>query len=218
MDAAVPTRGTSWTAATRPASTTSPTSCAGYRPDDAVLSEEGLEDPRRFQHRPGVDRRPARRHPRVRRAGPARLGGARRAVGPRPLRRRRRRPARARARAHDGSPAATPTTSNATRPRLITSRTRAPYAAVIVANALGCDAVRLGSAGAKAMAVVLGEADIYVHDGGMYQWDSAAPAAVAAGRRPARQPHRRVAARLQRARSVAPRLPRVPAASTRRRS
>jgi 3'(2'), 5'-bisphosphate nucleotidase len=65
------------------------------------------------------------------------------------------------------------------RPRLITSRNRAPYAAVIVANALGCDAVRLGSAGAKAMAVVLGEADIYVHDGGMYQWDSAAPAAVA---------------------------------------
>lgn len=65
------------------------------------------------------------------------------------------------------------------RPRIITSRYRAPYAAVIVANELGCDAVRLGSAGAKAMAVVLGEADIYLHDGGMYQWDSAAPVAVA---------------------------------------
>lgn len=65
------------------------------------------------------------------------------------------------------------------RPRLITSRHRAPYSAVLVAEALGCDALRLGSAGAKAMAVVLGEADIYVHDGGMYQWDSAAPAAVA---------------------------------------
>ena len=65
------------------------------------------------------------------------------------------------------------------RPRIITSRSRTPYAAVLVANALGCDAVRLGSAGAKAMAVVLGEADVYVHDGGMYQWDSAAPAAVA---------------------------------------
>lgn len=65
------------------------------------------------------------------------------------------------------------------RPRLITSRNRAPYAAMLVSDALGCDAVRLGSAGAKAMAVVLGEADIYVHDGGMYQWDSAAPAAVA---------------------------------------
>ena len=65
------------------------------------------------------------------------------------------------------------------KPRLITSRNRAPYAAVIVANELGCEAVRLGSAGAKAMAVVVGEADIYIHDGGMYQWDSAAPAAVA---------------------------------------
>jgi 3'(2'), 5'-bisphosphate nucleotidase len=69
--------------------------------------------------------------------------------------------------------------SSASAPRLITSRHRAPHAAVIVAHALGCDAVRLGSAGAKAMAVVLGEADIYLHDGGMYQWDSAAPAAVA---------------------------------------
>jgi 3'(2'), 5'-bisphosphate nucleotidase len=66
------------------------------------------------------------------------------------------------------------------RPRLITSRNRAPYAAAVVAEALGCDAVRLGSAGAKTMAIVMGEADIYVHDGGMYQWDSAAPAAVAA--------------------------------------
>jgi 3'(2'), 5'-bisphosphate nucleotidase len=65
------------------------------------------------------------------------------------------------------------------RPLLITSRNRNPYAAVVVARALNCDAIRLGSAGAKAMAVVLGEADIYVHDGGMYQWDSAAPVAVA---------------------------------------
>jgi 3'(2'), 5'-bisphosphate nucleotidase len=65
------------------------------------------------------------------------------------------------------------------RPRIVTSRTRAPYSAVVVANALGAEPVRLGSAGAKAMAVVLGDADIYLHDGGMYQWDSAAPAAVA---------------------------------------
>lgn len=65
------------------------------------------------------------------------------------------------------------------RPLLVTSRSRNPYCAVVVANALGCDVARLGSAGAKAMAVVMGEADIYVHDGGMYQWDSAAPSAVA---------------------------------------
>ena len=66
------------------------------------------------------------------------------------------------------------------KPRMITSRNRAPHAAVIVANALGCEAVRLGSAGAKAMAVVLGEADVYAHSGGQYEWDSAAPVAVAA--------------------------------------
>lgn len=65
------------------------------------------------------------------------------------------------------------------RVRLITSRNRAPYSAILVANAIDCDAIRLGSAGAKAMAVVLGEADIYVHDGGQHQWDSAAPVAVA---------------------------------------
>ncbi len=77
----------------------------------------------------------------------------------------------------DPAPVLPPMTRD--RPRLVTSRTRNPYSAVLVANALGADAVRLGSAGAKAMAVVVGEADIYVHDGGMYQWDSAAPAAVA---------------------------------------
>jgi 3'(2'), 5'-bisphosphate nucleotidase len=65
-------------------------------------------------------------------------------------------------------------------PRLVVSRTRATREAVIVAEALGCQVARLGSAGAKAMAVVLGEVDIYVHAGGMYQWDSAAPIAVAA--------------------------------------
>ena len=37
----------------------------------------------------------------------------------------------------------------------------------------------LGSAGAKAAAVILGEADAYLHDGGQYEWDSAAPVAVA---------------------------------------
>jgi 3'(2'), 5'-bisphosphate nucleotidase len=76
-------------------------------------------------------------------------------------------------------PAPSPPVSDRERPRLITSRNRAPYSAHLVADALECDAIRMGSAGAKAMAVVMGHADIYVHDGGMYQWDSAAPAAVA---------------------------------------
>ena len=75
-------------------------------------------------------------------------------------------------------PAVVPPTPRA-HPRLATSRWRAPYSAVVIANALGCDALRIGSAGAKAMTVVAGEADIYVHDSGMYQWDSAAPVAVA---------------------------------------
>jgi 3'(2'), 5'-bisphosphate nucleotidase len=79
----------------------------------------------------------------------------------------------------DASPAAVVPPSTRAKPLLVTSRSRNPYCAVMVANALGCDVVRLGSAGAKAMAVVMGEADIYVHDGGMYQWDSAAPSAVA---------------------------------------
>jgi 3'(2'), 5'-bisphosphate nucleotidase len=77
----------------------------------------------------------------------------------------------------DSRPTLTPPPQR--RTRLITSRNRAPYSAILVANAIDCDAIRLGSAGAKAMAVVMGEADIYVHDGGQHQWDSAAPVAVA---------------------------------------
>jgi 3'(2'), 5'-bisphosphate nucleotidase len=64
--------------------------------------------------------------------------------------------------------------------RVVTSRTRSPWAAAVVADALGAELTPLGSAGAKAMAVVLGEADAYAHAGGMYEWDSAAPVAVAA--------------------------------------
>ncbi len=65
-------------------------------------------------------------------------------------------------------------------PRVVTSRRRSPQAAVIAAQVLGADVIRVGSAGAKAMAVVMGHADVYAHHGGMYEWDSAAPAAVAA--------------------------------------
>jgi 3'(2'), 5'-bisphosphate nucleotidase len=64
--------------------------------------------------------------------------------------------------------------------RVVTSRTRSPWAAAVVADALGAELMPLGSAGAKAMSVVLGEADAYAHAGGMYEWDSAAPVAVAA--------------------------------------
>ncbi len=64
--------------------------------------------------------------------------------------------------------------------RLVVSRTRPPAVALSLAARLKADLVPMGSAGAKAMAVVLGEADIYVHAGGQYEWDSAAPVAVAA--------------------------------------
>lgn len=63
--------------------------------------------------------------------------------------------------------------------RLVVSRSRAPYVAHAVAEGLGADFLEMGSAGAKAMAVVLGHADVYVHAGGQYEWDNCAPAAVA---------------------------------------
>jgi 3'(2'), 5'-bisphosphate nucleotidase len=151
---------------------------AKARPDDAVLSEEGFEDPRRF----GA--------PRVWIVDPldgtsefgefgrhdwavhvALWDGDHFGAGAVSL------PALDITFCTDPPPVVP--SSGRSRPRLVTSRTRNPYVAVIVATALEADAVRLGSAGAKAMAVVSGEADIYVHDGGMYQWDSAAPAAVA---------------------------------------
>ena len=65
------------------------------------------------------------------------------------------------------------------RLRMLVSRTRPAAEAVAVAEALGAELVPMGSAGAKAMAVVRGEADIYLHSGGQYEWDSCAPVAVA---------------------------------------
>jgi 3'(2'), 5'-bisphosphate nucleotidase len=66
------------------------------------------------------------------------------------------------------------------RLRVATSRTRRPLASTLVAEALDAELVPMGSAGAKSMAVVRGEVDVYAHAGGMYEWDSAAPVAVAA--------------------------------------
>ncbi len=63
--------------------------------------------------------------------------------------------------------------------RMVVSRTRPPPVAVHVAALLAAETVPLGSAGAKSMAVVQGDADIYLHAGGQYEWDSAAPVAVA---------------------------------------
>ncbi|WP_219892683.1 3'(2'),5'-bisphosphate nucleotidase CysQ [Aquisediminimonas profunda] len=65
-------------------------------------------------------------------------------------------------------------------PRMVVSRTRPAAEAVTVSEKIGAELIPMGSAGAKAMAIVRGEAEIYLHTGGQYEWDSCAPAAVAA--------------------------------------
>jgi 3'(2'), 5'-bisphosphate nucleotidase len=67
------------------------------------------------------------------------------------------------------------------RPVMVVSRTRMPPQALALAQAVGADVAQMGSAGAKAMAVVAGEADIYIHTGGQREWANCAPAAVALG-------------------------------------
>ncbi|MGE2836295.1 3'(2'),5'-bisphosphate nucleotidase CysQ [Mycobacterium sp. SMC-4] len=64
-------------------------------------------------------------------------------------------------------------------PRVVVSRTRPPAVALQVRDALGGVLVEMGSAGAKVASVVQGLSDVYVHAGGQYEWDSAAPVAVA---------------------------------------
>lgn len=63
--------------------------------------------------------------------------------------------------------------------RVVVSRTRPPAVALAVRDALDGVLVEMGSAGAKVAAVIQGRADAYVHAGGQYEWDSAAPVAVA---------------------------------------
>lgn len=65
------------------------------------------------------------------------------------------------------------------QPRMLVSRSRPSALCTSVAERLGATTIGMGSAGAKAMAVVRGEAEIYLHSGGQYEWDNCAPAAVA---------------------------------------
>ena len=65
------------------------------------------------------------------------------------------------------------------KPRIVVSRTRPPAVALQVRDALDGELVEMGSAGAKVASVVQGLSDVYVHAGGQYEWDSAAPVAVA---------------------------------------
>jgi 3'(2'), 5'-bisphosphate nucleotidase len=64
-------------------------------------------------------------------------------------------------------------------PRIVVSRTRPPAIALQVRDRLNGTLVEMGSAGAKVAAVIQGVADVYVHAGGQFEWDSAAPVAVA---------------------------------------
>jgi 3'(2'), 5'-bisphosphate nucleotidase len=152
---------------------------AELRPDDAVLSEESVDDKRRVE----VDRvwiidpldgtREFSEPPRVDWAvhvaltsKGAPIAGA---VGL---------PAAGLV-LHTGEP---PTVAPAAGgpPRLAVSRTRPPACTQLLVDHLGATLVEMGSAGAKAMAVVLGQVDVYAHSGGQYEWDSCAPVAVAA--------------------------------------
>jgi 3'(2'), 5'-bisphosphate nucleotidase len=78
-----------------------------------------------------------------------------------------------------GTSAPPPLPEAAAVPRLVVSRSRPPAVVTQVADRLGATIIPMGSAGAKIAAVILGHADIYVHAGGQYEWDSAAPVAVA---------------------------------------
>jgi 3'(2'), 5'-bisphosphate nucleotidase len=148
------------------------------RPDDVVLSEEGALDPARLE--------PGRR---VWIVDP--LDGTREfseagrddwavhvalAVGDQPVLAAVSLPAQGRV-VTTGDVTPPPVVGRA--PRVLVSRTRPPALAVQVAEAVGGELVPMGSAGAKVMAVVLGDADVYVHAGGQYEWDSCAPVAIA---------------------------------------
>ena len=86
--------------------------------------------------------------------------------------------------------------------RILVSRTRPPELATRLAELLDAELVPMGSAGAKATAVLLGLGDVYAHGGGQYEWDSAAPVGVANAAGCHTLPPRRFAAALQPARPV----------------
>ncbi|TDK97200.1 3'(2'),5'-bisphosphate nucleotidase CysQ [Mycobacterium paragordonae] len=77
------------------------------------------------------------------------------------------------------TPDVLPPPESSGRPRIVVSRTRPPAVALAVRDALDGELVEMGSAGAKVASIVQGLSDVYVHAGGQYEWDSAAPVAVA---------------------------------------
>jgi 3'(2'), 5'-bisphosphate nucleotidase len=153
------------------------TALAAERPDDAVLSEEGADNPVRLNTErvwivdpldgtrefSELDRDDWAVHVALWQAGELAAG----AVAM---------PAR-------GITLATPTVTAPSaytgQPRIAVSRSRPPAIAETVRERLDGVLVPMGSAGVKVAAVVQGAADVYVHAGGQYEWDSAAPVAVA---------------------------------------
>ena len=79
---------------------------------------------------------------------------------------------------HTGQPPVVPARTSQ-RPRIAVSRTRPPAFVQALAEEIDAELVPMGSAGAKVISVVRDVSDAYVHAGGQYEWDSAAPVAVA---------------------------------------
>lgn len=151
---------------------------ARRRPHDAVLSEEGADDPRRLEYDrvwvvdPVDGTREFAEPPRDDWAVHVALcvGGAP-VVGAVAL------PARGEVYGTaDPYPALR---APAATPRILASRTRSGGLGELLRDEFGGELIPMGSAGAKAMAVVRGDADLYAHAGGQFEWDSAAPVAVA---------------------------------------
>lgn len=77
-----------------------------------------------------------------------------------------------------GTPSVVPDRTSS-KPRIAVSRTRPPAFVQALAEEIDAELVPMGSAGVKVMSVVRDVADAYVHAGGQYEWDNAAPVAVA---------------------------------------
>jgi 3'(2'), 5'-bisphosphate nucleotidase len=151
---------------------------AQTRPEDAVLSEEGKDDKRRLQARrvwivdPLDGTREFSEPPRddwavhvaLWESGDLVAGAvAQPALGET---------------FHTGRPPVVPPRTS-DRPRIAVSRTRPPAFVEALAGELGAELVPMGSAGVKVISVVRDITDAYVHAGGQYEWDNAAPVAVA---------------------------------------
>jgi 3'(2'), 5'-bisphosphate nucleotidase len=150
---------------------------ARMRPDDAVLSEEGVDDPVRLSAQrvwivdpldgtrefSELGRRDWAVHVALWESGVLMAGAVALPAQGVTL----------------ATPDPVPPPAYSGEPRIVVSRTRPPEIALKVRDELNGTLVPMGSAGAKVAAVIQGLADVYVHAGGQYEWDSAAPVAVA---------------------------------------